>query len=206
MTKTILRTLKTGTLKTGAVTAVLLLLVSAPALAAAEGGGETNIFAGDVGNVLWTLVIFVLVLFVLGKFAWGPLLDVLQQREDFIKSSLEEAKENREAAESRLRELEERMTQARAEATEIVEEGRRDAEVLRSRIEQEAREEGERMVERAKREIQIARETAIKELYDLSGHLATEIASKIVERELQAKDHQRLIDEAISEIGRAETN
>ena len=78
------------------------------------------------------------------------------------------------------------MTQARAEATGIVEEGRRDAEVLRSRIEQEAREESERMVERAKREIQIARETAVKELYDLTGVLATSIASHIVGREIKA--------------------
>lgn len=184
------------------------LLVAAPALAAGggEGHGESSIFAGDLGNVLWTLVIFGLVLFVLGKFAWGPMLDMLQKREDFIRESLESAKKDRVEAEARLAEYEERLTEARAEATAIVEEGRRDAEVLRQRIEEEARAEAEKVMGRAKREISIAHETAVKELYELSGRLATDIAGRIVGRELSTGDHDRLIRESIEEIDNLETN
>ena len=75
------------------------LLLAAP-LAAAEGGGASP-FSGDVGNAIWTLVIFLLVVLFLGKFAWGPLLKGLQSREEFIRSSLETAKRDREAAEAR---------------------------------------------------------------------------------------------------------
>jgi F-type H+-transporting ATPase subunit b len=182
-----------------------LLVSAAPVLAAEEEAhGGNNIFAGDVGNVFWTLLIFGLVLLVLGKYAWGPLLDTLKKREDFIRESLESAKADREAAEARLQEYEKRLTEARAEATALVEEGRRDAEVLRHRIEEEARAEAEKMIERAKREISIARETAVKELYDVSSRLATDIAGRIVSRELKPADHERLIRESIAEMGQIE--
>ena len=177
---------------------------AAPLAAAPEGGGENNIFAGDIGNIFWTLLIFGLVVFVLGKFAWGPLLETWQQREDFIRESLESAKSDRDAAEERLREYEARLNEARAEATEIVEEGRRDAEVLRQRIEEDARAESDKMIERAKREIGIAHETSVKELYELSGRLATGLAGRIVGRELEVEDHERLIRDSIAEMERLE--
>ncbi|MCP3958676.1 MAG: F0F1 ATP synthase subunit B [bacterium] len=185
--------------------ALCTLALSMPALAESGEGGN-NIFAGDIGNVLWTLVVFGLVLFVLGKYAWGPLLESLQAREDFIRESLETAKKDRDEAEGRLKQYDDKLTEARAEATAIVEEGRRDSEVLRQRIEEEAKVEAEKMIQRAKREINIAKETAVKELYGLSGTLATDIAARIVGRELKTEDHQRLIDDSISELERLGTN
>lgn len=175
-------------------------LVALPALAAGGGDGENNIFAGDVGNVFWTLVTFGLVIFVLGKFVWGPLTDMIQKREEFIFESLEKAKGDREAAESKLAELEQRLNDARAEASALVDEGRRDAEAVKHKIEADAKAEAEKMIERAKREIGIARETAVKELYELSGNLAADIAGRIVGRELDAKDHARLISEALEQL------
>lgn len=189
----------------------LVLLTSfalaAPALAAEEGhGGEAaanNPFAGDIGNALWTLVIFGLVVVVLGKFAWGPLLKSLQAREEFIRESLEKARLEREMAELRLREYEERLATARAEATAIVEEGRRDADAVKRRIEEDAKREADKAIERAKREIQIATDTATKELYTLSARLATDLAAKVIGRELTPKDHERLIAEAIEGLNNA---
>ncbi|MEM9557039.1 MAG: F0F1 ATP synthase subunit B [Acidobacteriota bacterium] len=185
-----------------ALTLTLSLGVALPAWAADADNEKTeyNIFAGDIGNVLWTLITFGLAIFVLGKFAWGPFLGMLQTREDFIRDSLAQAKADREAAEARLQEYEQRLTEARAEATEIVEEGRRDAEVVARKVQADAQEEAEKMLERAKREIRIARETAVKELYEQTGVMATHIASKIVERELQPQDHQRLINQALDEL------
>jgi F-type H+-transporting ATPase subunit b len=168
-----------------------------------DHGTDNNIFGGDVGNVLWTVVTLVLVFVVLIKFAWNPLLGVLEQREDFIRDSLAKAKEDRQAAEARLAEYEERLTEARAEATSIVEEGRRDADVVRQRIEEKAQEEADKSLARAKREIEIAKDTAIKDLYALTGQLATDIAAKVVARELKAEDHERLIREALDQLGKS---
>ena len=186
------------------LTTLLVALVLAAPVAAAEGGhGEgaaSNPFAGDIGNALWTVIIFVLVLVVLGKFAWGPILKNLQARENFIFESLEKAKRDRDEAEARLKQYEERLASARAEASAIVDEGRRDAGVEKRRIEDEARQEADRTLERAKREIQIATDTATKELYTLSARLSTEMATRIVGRELTAQDHERLIAESIDAL------
>jgi F-type H+-transporting ATPase subunit b len=187
---------------TAAIFAIATLVLSAsPALAAEAGeAGANNPFAGDIGNALWTVVIFVLVLVVLGKYAWGPILSNLQARETFIVDSLEKAKKDRDAAEARLREYEERLATARAEASAIVDEGRRDADVVKRRIEEDAHKEADRMIERARREIQIATDTATKELYTLSARLATEMASRIVRKELTVQDQERLIAESIDAL------
>jgi F-type H+-transporting ATPase subunit b len=188
------------------LTALLTALLAAPAcFAAAEAGGESaesagNVFAGDIGNAVWTLVIFILVLVVLGKFAWGPLLLSLQKREAFIRESLETARRDRTEAEARLRDYHEKLAAARAEATAIIEEGRRDAEVVKRKIEEEARQESQKMLERARREIEAATVEASRHLYSLAGHLATELASRIIGRELDPKDHERLIADSIVEI------
>lgn len=182
-----------------ALTILISLAFAVPAFAAEaeHGGGENNIFAGDVGNMVWTLVIFLLVVLVLGKFAWGPILSTLQARESFIHEALATAKRDRDEAEARLKEYEARLAQSRAEASAIVEEGRRDAVAVKHRIEEDARAEADKMIDRARREIQIATETATKELYQLSARLATEMAGKVIGRELTAQDHERLIAESL---------
>lgn len=180
--------------------ALAALLLPLPAFAA-EAEAEAGVFAGDVGNAIWTLVIFGLVVAVLGKFAWGPILKGLQSREDFIHKSLADAKADREAAEARLKEYSDKLTSARAEATAIVEESRRDAEVVKRKLEEDARIEGAKLIERAKREIALAKDTAIKELYTTAATLATAAASQIVRKELNPKDHERLIQDSIKALG-----
>ena len=182
------------------------LLWASPLAAAAEEGGKVSPFAGDIGNALWTLVIFGLVVFILGKFAWGPLLSALQERENFIASALSTAARDREEAAARLREYTERLTAARGEATAIVDESRRDAEVVKRRIEEETHAEAGRILERAKREIGIAKDTALKELYSASAQLSTELASKVLQREINPQDHERLIRDSIAALAEKKAN
>jgi F-type H+-transporting ATPase subunit b len=186
-----------------AFTAIVAFAAS-PVLA--SEGGEENIFSGNLGNAVWTLVIFGVVLFVLGKYAWGPLLDTLQKREQFIHDSLAEAKQAHDEAKAQLAEYTEKLHQARGEATEIVEEGRRDAEVVKARIEEEARDESRKMLDRAKREIELAKQTAIKELYTSSATLATEMASRILRKELSAAEREKLVQRSLDELDQLDTN
>ncbi len=181
-------------------TALAALATPVASAMGAEGGEGPSLFTGDLGNILWSLVTFVVVLIVLGKFAWGPILGALQKREDFIRSSLELAKKDREEAEARLREYEEKLQAAREEASAIVDEGRRDAEVVKGRIEDEAKAGADAMLKRAKREISIATDSALKELYTHTARMATEVASRIIRKELDVKDHERLISESIEEL------
>jgi F-type H+-transporting ATPase subunit b len=184
----------------------LTALAAAPAFAAEHGEGTPNVFSGDVGNALWTVVIFLLVVFVLGKYAWGPVLKALQAREDFIREALEKAKRDRDEAETRLKEYEARIANARAEATAIVDEGRRDAEAVKRTIEEQTRSEADKMIARAKHEIQLATDTATKDLYNLSARLATDMATKILGREISNQDHDRLIAESLASLDAAPRN
>jgi len=180
------------------------VFLALPALA--SEGGEPSIFAGDLGNMIWTVTIFVLVLVVLGKFAWGPILEGLQARETFIRESLNEARSDREAAEARLAEYEAKLAEARGEATAIVEEGRRDAEAVQQTVEDNARAEASKIVERARREIDLAKEAAVEEIYGLAGRLATEVAATVIRKELTPGDHARLIEEAAGKIRESRTH
>jgi F-type H+-transporting ATPase subunit b len=185
----------------------LLVMAMAPVASVwAAEEGEVNLFAGDIGNAIWTLVIFLAVILVLGKFAWGPLLSGLQRREEFIRDSLEEAKQDREAAQAQLEEYNKKLDTATAEALKVLEEGRRDAEVVKNRIEEKARSEADNMVERAKREIDLAKQTAIKELYETSITLGSDIASRVLKREMNAEDHEDLIAESIDHLKELDGN
>jgi F-type H+-transporting ATPase subunit b len=188
-----------------ALAVLFTLALASPAMAQEghEAAGANNPFAGDIGNALWTVVIFVLVLVVLGKFAWGPILKGLQARESYILESLQKAKRERDEADARLKEYEDKLAQARTEVTALVEEGRRDAEVVKKKILEEARQEAEKERERTKREIQIATDTATKQLYTLAAHLATDMAGRIIRKELNVQDHERLIAESIQELNAA---
>lgn len=189
-----------------AIAATVAIAVGAASPVFASEGGEENIFSGNLGNAVWTLLVFGAVLFVLGKYAWGPLLDALQKREQFIHDSLAEAKQDREEAEKRLEEHTRQLNAARAEATEIVEEGRRDAQVVKARIEEEALEESRKTLDRAKREIELAKQMAIKELYTSSATLATEMASRILRKELSAAEKDKLVARSLDELEQLDTN
>ncbi|HEY2739737.1 MAG TPA: hypothetical protein VGK45_15115, partial [Thermoanaerobaculia bacterium] len=82
-------------------------------------------------------------------------------------------------------------------------EGRRDAEVVKRKILEEARQEAEKERERTKREIQLATDTATKQLYALSARMATDLAGRIIRKELTPQDHERLIAESIQELSSA---
>ncbi len=178
-----------------------VVAAAAPALAGEPGaeGGLTP-FAGDLGNAVWTLLTFGLVVFVLGKYAWKPILNGLSQREQFIRSALEQAQRDREEAEAHLRDYNEKLIASRAEATAIVEEARRDAETVKHRLEEEANAEAEKIIERARREIGIARQTAVKDLYAVAARLTTDLAGRILEREIRPQDHERLIRDSIARL------
>jgi F-type H+-transporting ATPase subunit b len=180
--------------------AVTSSLVAALPVRAAEGGESGGVFAGDIGNALWTVVIFGFVVFILGRFAWKPVLSGLQAREAFIRESLEQARNDREEAEYRLEEYNDRLDAARNEATAIVEESRHHADAVRQRIEEEAQAEANRGVQRARREIELAKESAVKELYASAARLTAEVAGRILDREIDPDDHERLIRQAIDRL------
>jgi F-type H+-transporting ATPase subunit b len=176
-------------------------LAGLPAAAfAQEAEGGLNPFAGNIGNAVWTLVIFLLVVVVLGKFAWGPILGLLKDREEFIHKALTDAKHDRQEADARLREYTEKLQAARAEAASIVEESRRDAERLRGELRQKAQAEAEGITRNAQRQIQLETDRALQQIRQEAVDLSVMIASKIIGRELTPADNDRLIADALKQV------
>lgn len=163
---------------------------------------EPNILSGDLGNVIWTMVIFVVLLVLLGSLAWKPILKALQEREKFITESIAAAKRERMESERMMREYTEKMNKAREEATAVVEEGRRDAEVLRRKIHEDAKKEAADMIVRAQKEIKIAKDTAVADLYQQVVEVSTNLAGRIARKQLNAADHRGLLDESLAELGK----
>lgn len=183
--------------------ALLAAAASAGPAFAAEAG-EPSIFSGDIGNFIFTLIIFVIVVTVLGKFAWKPVLRVLQQREQMIHDALVEAKRERAEADKLLARYQQQVDHAREEATAIVEEGKRDAEAVRRRLHEEAQREAGEMIERAKREIRLATDAAVKDVYDLAGRLAVEVAGQVLQAEVSPDKHRQLVQDALGRISAAD--
>jgi F-type H+-transporting ATPase subunit b len=174
-------------------------VLSVPAAALAQETG-LNPFAGNVGNAIWTLVIFLLVVVVLGKFAWGPILQMLQDRERFIHKAVNDAAHDRHEAEARLREYTEKLRQAHAEAATIIEGARRDAGLLREDLRQKAKTEAESLVGNARRQIQLETDRAVQQIRQEAVELSVMIASKLLQRNLTKEDNERLIDEALRQV------
>ncbi len=78
--------------------------------------------------------------------------------------------------------------------------------MVKRRIEEDAKRAADQMIERAKREIQIATDTASKSLFTLSAKLATDMAARVLGRELTDQDHERLIAEGIDGLDGAGRN
>jgi F-type H+-transporting ATPase subunit b len=179
---------------------VAFLALTVLPIHAAEEPAALSPFAGNLGNAIWTLAIFVIVVVVLGKFAWGPVLGLLQQREEFIHRALADAKRDRDEAEARLKDYAAKLQSAHAEAAAIVEDARRDAERLREEVRQRAKGEAEKLVANAERQIQLETGRALEQLRREAVDLSVMIASKIIQRNLTKEDNERLIDDALKQV------
>jgi F-type H+-transporting ATPase subunit b len=157
-------------------------------------------FAGNLGNAVWTLVVFVIVVLVLGKFAWGPVLALLRQREDFIHRSLHDAKRDRDEAEARLKEYTATLQTAQGEAAAIVEQARRDVERFREEMKEKAKADADIVVRNAERQIQLETTRALQQIRHEAVDLSVAIASKLLQRNISREDNEKLIDEALRQI------
>ena len=180
------------------LTVVVLALAAIPLHAAEEA--PLSPFAGNLGNMVWTLVIFVLVVVVLGKFAWGPVLALLQQREEFIHKSLSDAKRDRDEAEARLKDYAAKLQSAQAEAVVIIEGARKDAERLREELRQRARTEADTMLKNAERQIEMQTTRAVQQIRQEAVDLSVTIASKLLQRNISKEDNEKLIADALKQI------
>lgn len=178
----------------------------APARGAAahEGGHETLTALPSVNQGLVTgitaLVVFAIVFAVLGTKVWPAIVKGLDQRAEKIREEIAAAEAARKQAKDALEMYEKSLAEARTEAQKMLEKTRAQQQALADELKAKADIELNAMKERARRDIEAAKKAAIQEIYNHTANAATSIASKILRREVNHKDQQRLIEESMGEL------
>ncbi len=176
----------------------MLLLATLAGRAAEEGGNGGG--SVDFQMVIWTWVVFILLALILYKFAFKPVLGALDDREASIRDGVEKADQAR-AEMARIEATRDSMILAAEEkAKELIEEGRKAAREAARVIQDKAKDESQIMLENARREIKSAADSARAELRRESGRIAIQLASKVIEENLDDARNQALVDKLIKEI------
>ena len=194
-----------------ALSALLLvtfaLVFAAPSFAADPAHGDAHatpeLLKADWYVAAATVVAFVLLLVILTKTAWKPILAGLQAREKGIRDQIEGAEKANADAKALLADYQTKVAKANEEARSIVEEGRRDAEALKAKLEGDARAEAQKERDRAIRDIELARQQALKDIYDEVATLSTDVASRILQQRLDPQSHRKLVDDAVASYERS---
>lgn len=184
--------------------AILVLAASVPEALWAQGGGEGGeggLFDINTGLSSWTLIVFAALVFLLGKFAWGPILEAVDAREKGIQSALDEAASRNEEAADLLAEHREQLADARRQANELIGEGKAAGENVRKEIEEKARTEAQLILERARAEIERERDAAIDALRKESVDLALAAASRLMQENLDQDKDRQLVERYLSGLG-----
>ena len=155
----------------------------------------------EFGLIFWMFVSFFVVLFILKKFAWGPILNMIKERESTIESALVGAQKAREELESLQERSEQMLQEARLERDKILKEAREIRESMLAESKNRATAEYDKILAAAKADIQNEKMAAINELKNQVGGLSLEIAEKILRTELASDAKQKeLAARLVSEV------
>jgi len=181
-------------------TVMTCMLLAAAADAIAGENTSPGLFSGSLTTSVFTVVIFLVLMYVLGKAAWRPLLDGLRKREAMIKNDLESARAARLEAEKLLEEYQHQLAGIQKQAEQILQEARVEADRLRQEILAHAQQDARQVLAQAKEEIGLAKEVALREVYRQAVELASDMAAKVLQRDVNAEDQRILADEALEQL------
>lgn len=156
----------------------------------------------EIGTMLFQLIAFIILMLLVSKFALRPMLQVMKNRQDHIEGQIKEAEERRKEAEKLLEEQREELKKARQEAKEIIERAKAQKEREAEAIIQQAQERAGRILEEATNEIQREKEKALTSLRDEIGGISIQLASKLMEKELDKSGQSELVSSYLDEVGR----
>jgi F-type H+-transporting ATPase subunit b len=172
------------------------------ALLAQEGEAHAtpSLLSPNPGLMVWTLVIFLGLLFILGRYAYPKILGAVEARERALQEAIDAARRDRDEAARVMEEYRRQIEGARAEAQRLIGEARQAGEQVRTGIIEQAHTEQQQMLERARVEIALERDNAIALLRRETVDLALRGASKVIEKNLDDADNRRLVEQFLSSV------
>ena len=168
---------------------------------AAEGSGSGSFLVSpSVGLMIWTLLVFAIAMYALGKLAFPRIAEALDKRQRAIEESIDAAERTRTEADRLLEEYRERLSDARAQADDIVARARKTGEAQENEAIAEGRRKREELMEQTRRDIEQETRRAIQEIRREVADLTVAATEKVTRKTLTGDDQKRLVEEALSEL------
>lgn len=155
----------------------------------------------SIGLFFWQTIIFVALILLLKKFAWKPILDSVNEREQGIKDALLSAEKAREEMASLQSDNELTLKKARAERDALLKEAREIKQKLIDDAKSEAKSEASKIIAQAKEAIQNEKNSAIVDLKNQMADLSVGIAEKVLQSKMsEDKAQMNLVQELIKDV------
>lgn len=184
--------------------AMLSICLLTPELALAEGeegSSGISLLIPALAELIPAIIAFIIIFAVLSKLVWPAVVKMMADREQAIADGFKASDEAKEHAKEIDREAEELLAKARNEAADIVASAKRDAEDERTRILAEAKIEAADTIEKGHQAVDSERRRAMNELSRSVVDLSVEIAGRILETDLDDKEHRALAERYLAEMG-----
>lgn len=165
-----------------------------------------DLLSPDSGTIFWTVLTFVVLLLILKKFAWKPILKTLEDRENTIKVSLDEAEQNQKESEKYREEQAQLLEKLKKESADLFHQSKLDAENARKKLMDQARDDSEKLLSHAKNEIELSKLEAIGEIREHAVDLSIAAAKKVIGESFTEKDHLDLIEKSIQDLAKSNEN
>jgi len=152
------------------------------------------------GLTLWTAITFLFLILVLAKFAFGPIVKMLDERTRTIRQAIEQAQQERAEAERMLAQQKESLQKAQREAAELAKRSQAEVERLRQELTARARKEADDLVVQARAQIQEEKSKAVAELRGQVADMAIEVAKRLIPQAVDEKTHRALVADYVKQL------
>ncbi|MDC3246038.1 F0F1 ATP synthase subunit B [Flavobacteriaceae bacterium] len=155
----------------------------------------------SIGLFFWQTIIFILLIFLLKKYAWKPILDAVNEREEGIKNALLSAEKAKEEMASLQSDNEETLKKARVERDSLLKEAREIKQQLIDDAKNEAQSEAKKIISQAQETIQNEKKAAISDLKNQVATLSIDIAEKVLKEKLaDDKTQMNLVKDLVKDV------
>ena len=160
-----------------------------------------SILTPDIGLLFWTFLAFVVVFFILAKFGFPAIIDMVENRKKYIDESLRKAHEASERLENIQQEGETILQEAREKQAFIMKEAAETRDAIVEKAQEKARDESARLLADAKKQIEIEKQNAIRDIRSQVAELSVQIAEKVLRQRLSSDEQQmEMIDRLLDEV------
>ncbi len=155
----------------------------------------------SLGLFFWQTLLFIGLVLLLRKFAWKPILNMVNEREEGIKNALAAAEDAKKEMQNVTADSEKLLKEARAEREAMLKEAREIKDKLIADSKEQAKVEGDKMIKQAQAAIESEKKAAVADIKSQVANLSVAIAEKVIKEQLSDKSKQlKLVDDLLGDI------